>query len=245
MSGARAQRLSFLAMASTLPEEILDLIVDYLRNDRTTLKACCLVSQSWVPRTQRHLFARVEFCGIKRLSFESWMKIFPDPSTSPARHARTLTISGPALFAITSPDANAWLRSFHLVEQLVVDHAGLQDGKLSSFVRLRGLSSTLRSLGLSYPTIAPSEVSGLVCSFPLLDDLHLRSYWPTGGVGRWDAPLIPGGLCISRLTLTCHTAGDLESVINLVSRCSETLEFLCICCIRSRTFSPFSASIHR
>ena len=245
-------------MSSTLPEEILDLIVDHLRNDRTALKACCLVSQPWVPRTRRHLFARVEFDVIKQSSFESWMKTFPDPSTSPARHARTLMISGSALITITSPDASAWLRSFHLVEQLVVDTARHRDGKIS-LVQLCGLSSNLRSLGVTYSIVPPSEVFGLICSFPLLEDLYLSSYGPTRDADGWDAPLalpkftglrlyghipavtrrlldIRGGLCISRLTVTCHVAEDFESVINLASGCSETLEFLRIRCSRSGAF---------
>ena len=41
----------------TLVPDIFDLIVDHLRDDRKTLKACCLVSKEWVPPARRHLFA--------------------------------------------------------------------------------------------------------------------------------------------------------------------------------------------
>jgi len=52
-------------MSRSLPPEILDLIVDHLHDEPTALKACCLVSKSWVPRTWNHLFALVEFCVLQ------------------------------------------------------------------------------------------------------------------------------------------------------------------------------------
>ncbi|KAF9644814.1 hypothetical protein BDM02DRAFT_3067122, partial [Thelephora ganbajun] len=44
-----------------LPPEILDCIVDFLRDQPETLKQCCLVSKSWVSRARSHLFTNVEF----------------------------------------------------------------------------------------------------------------------------------------------------------------------------------------
>ena len=43
------------------PPEIFDLIIDHLQDEPITLKACCLVSKSWVPRSRMHIFAHVEF----------------------------------------------------------------------------------------------------------------------------------------------------------------------------------------
>ncbi|KAF9789198.1 hypothetical protein BJ322DRAFT_1000595, partial [Thelephora terrestris] len=48
-------------MLPYLPPEILDLVTDNLSDEPSTLKACCLVSKSWVPRTRKHLFASVKF----------------------------------------------------------------------------------------------------------------------------------------------------------------------------------------
>jgi hypothetical protein len=44
-----------------LPPEILDYIIDLLHDEPETLKRCCLVSKSWVPRTRKHLFADIGF----------------------------------------------------------------------------------------------------------------------------------------------------------------------------------------
>jgi len=82
-------------MLRSLPPEILDLTVDHLHDEPIALKACCLVSKSWVPRTREHLFARVEFRGTE-LPVERWKKNFPDPSNSPVHHTRTLLHSLPS-----------------------------------------------------------------------------------------------------------------------------------------------------
>jgi hypothetical protein len=80
-------------VAPSLPPEILDFIVDHLRDEPTTLKACCVVSKSWIHRTRKHLFASVEFRAPKS-HIELWKKTFPDPSNSPAHHTRSLSIRG-------------------------------------------------------------------------------------------------------------------------------------------------------
>jgi hypothetical protein len=106
-------------MSSSLPSEIFGLILDHLSHERTTLEACCLVSKSWVPWTRRHLFTHIHLRS--RKSVESWMEIFPDPSNSPAHHARSLRICSTATTPMTGSNARAWLRSFHLVVTLSVD----------------------------------------------------------------------------------------------------------------------------
>ncbi|KAF8877363.1 hypothetical protein BD779DRAFT_113803 [Infundibulicybe gibba] len=40
-----------------LPSEIFDLVIDQLKEDRTTLMVCSLVCRSWLPRTRHHLFS--------------------------------------------------------------------------------------------------------------------------------------------------------------------------------------------
>ena len=76
-------------MLVSLPPEILDLIVDNLRDDEATLESCCLVSKSWISRTRRHLFAHVEFESTE-CPIHLWMKTFQDPSNSPTCYTRRL-----------------------------------------------------------------------------------------------------------------------------------------------------------
>ena len=85
------------------PAEILDHIVDLLDGSRTPLGNCCLASKSWIPRTRKHLLADIRFRTAKSLRL--WKETFPDPSTSPARHAKALSIGGPQV--VTAADVEA------------------------------------------------------------------------------------------------------------------------------------------
>ncbi|KAL4246646.1 hypothetical protein ABKN59_008145 [Abortiporus biennis] len=42
-----------------LPQELTDTIIDFLHDDRNTLKSCSLVCHSWIPATRFHLFRRI------------------------------------------------------------------------------------------------------------------------------------------------------------------------------------------
>ena len=97
-----------------LPQEVRDHIVDRFHDDPETLKRCCLVSKSWVPRTQKHLFSTVNF---KSAYYPKWQKVFPDPKDSPARHTRTLTVDS----ALGSAEEIRWIQSFSRVERLIVE----------------------------------------------------------------------------------------------------------------------------
>ena len=229
----------------SLPPEILDLIVDHLHDEPTTLKACCLVSKSWVWRTRWHLFFHVEF-NTAESSFEKWMKVFQEPSNSPAHHTRTLSIFGPEVVAAASADRRAWIHPFRHITTLSVD---MKDTPGVSLVHLHGLSPTLISLGLFHPTIPPSEVINLICSFPLLEDLYLSSLRIEGDTDKWKVPPtspkltgslyvsgglgsvarrlldLPSGLRSTMLTVMGFVE-DVEPAMGLVSGCSATLKSL-------------------
>ena len=102
-----------------LPAELLDPIIDYLRDTRDALKSCCLVSISCVPRTQMHLFAKVTFKTSERL--QSWKTTFPDPSTSPARHTEYLSVYCPEAVTTADAEGRGWIPTFSHVVHLGLD----------------------------------------------------------------------------------------------------------------------------
>ena len=237
-------------MTSSLPPEILDLIVDHLHHEPATLMVCCLASKPWVPRTRGYLFVRVEF-RLYGPSLESWMKAFPDPSNSPAHYTRSLFLSCSKEIAVAIPDAHLWVRSFNHIVELTVEADGLND-RCVSFTQLHGISPTLKSLHLFFAP--PPEVLNLVCSFPLLEDLSLR--FSAYGAERenadeWSAPPtsprftgslllyysashitrklldLPGSLRFSKVSVFCPSR-DSDLTTQLVSKCSDTLESLLI-----------------
>ena len=249
-------------MSSFLPPEILDLIVDHLHDEPTTLRACCLVSKSWVPRTRIHLFNSLEFhlCGS---ALESWMETFPDPSSSPAHYARSLCLSRFKTITVAISDARPWILSFNHIVELEVLGIGAKHRSIS-FAELRGISPTLKHLHISNSLAPLSEVVDFICSLPLLEDLllhHVQCH-ALENTDSWDAPLIsprfngsllsscsdrdiarklldlPCGLHFSKIRVSCQIK-DCDLLGELVYACSDTLEYLDVDFYR-RAFSTAS-----
>ena len=234
-------------MSLPLPPEIFDLIIDHLHDEPATLKACCLVSKSWVARSRTHIFAQVTFDPTGS-SVRSWMKAFPDPSSSPAHHTRSLRIHN---LGTLPANICAWICSFRHIQELSVDHIGWEEPRGFSYVPLHGLSHTLKSLHLSTSLdTTTTEVMYLICSFPLLEDLSLHSTHE-GDTDRWAVRQtlpklsgslrlkgknrsiirqlleLPGGLHFSEIRVLCRVVEvDSGAITDLISRCSGTLETL-------------------
>lgn len=49
-----------------VPPELVDSIIDYLRDDHTTLASCALANRSWLARSRLHLFQDLRVDGSKR-----------------------------------------------------------------------------------------------------------------------------------------------------------------------------------
>ena len=236
-------------MSCFLPPEILDIVVDHLHEDPVTLKKCCVVSKSWVPRTRRHIFERVNFSA-RRPSPAMWAMKFPDPSNSPAHYTRTLTFAGINNIAADA-DVCRWIRAFHNVVHLRVTMAvgdWVVCGQMT-LVPFYGLSPAVRSIYLECVYAPPSEVFDLLWSFPLLRDIELISCNLVSGAGTWTTPLtsppltgslelhgwlaivprfldLPNGLNFTKITSGCSTGADFKLGMDLVSACSGTLEYL-------------------
>jgi len=233
-----------------LPQEILDYTTDLLHDEQETLKQCCLVSKSWVPRTRKHLFADISFSYTDHL--EKWKMTFPDPVDSPARHTRSLRISCP--WSVTAADAEegGWIQTFSRVVRLDIQaFTPDPDDWDLSLVPFHNFSPVLKSLRVVYYTLPRSRVFNLICSLPLLKDLYLieiaiyeTSYsgidfqpsalLPLTGTLELDShrmgPTVgrlldlPGDLHFRKLVLTWCSQEDLGWIMALVARCFDTLK---------------------
>ena len=251
-------------MSLSLAPEILDLIVDHLHDEPTALQACCLASKSWIPRTRIHLFDRVELYRTGS-SLESWAETFPDPSGSPAHYTRSLRLSNLEVTTVGISNTLPWIHSFNNVVELEVVGVGVKYHNIT-FTQLRGLSPTLKYLHIFHSLTPLPEVVDFIYSFPLLEDLSM-SYiqchdWEN--IDSWDPPPISpkfngslllncsdrgitrklldfqGGIHFSKITVSCHIE-DCDLVGELVSTCSDTLEYLNIDFYR-RAFSTASTA---
>ena len=172
-------------MSRSLPPELLDLIVDHLRNQPATLKACCTVSKSWISSSRKHPFAHIGLRPPKR-SVELWKQTFPDPPGSLAHYTHTMPFPQPSSAAFVNPGVVGWICSFRHVEHLFL--GVIRDDYGISPVQLHGFSSALRSLSLIHFAIPPSEVFNFVSSFPLLEHLALMMESNSGDTGKWISP---------------------------------------------------------
>ena len=174
---------------SNLPPEILDYILDLLHDEPETLKECCLVSKSWVPCTRKHLFADIKFNSADGL--ESWKKTFPDHSSSPAYHARTLWIGCPEVVTVGDAEEGGWIRAFSRVEQLVVRGNPTNVGDLESITLTpyHGFSPTLKSLRVFFNTLPNPQIPDLISTLPILENMSLvTNGFDIDDVFSFDAP---------------------------------------------------------
>jgi hypothetical protein len=237
-----------------LPEEILDHIVDYLHGAEDVLRNCCLVSKSWIPRTRWHLFADIAFPIVE--SLQSWKETFPDPSTSPAHYAKTLSVGCSEVVTAADAEEGGWIRDFSSVVHLEVGSQGPFASISSSLVPFHCFSPAVKSLRIAFPVLPFPQVFNLIFSFPLLEDLAVTSSYdgsdrpPTarplrspmltgsldlylrGGMDHFVRRLLslPGGIHFRKLTLTWLRGEDLPLTTGLAEECSRTLETLDITC---------------
>ena len=228
-----------------LPAEMLDHIVDHLHDTRDALRNCCLVSKSWIPRTRKHLFADIVFPGVNTL--QSWERTFPNPSTSPARYARTLFVGSSHVVVAADADADGWIRGFSRVEHLVLDSHSLF-ANLSSLIPFHGFSPDLKSLHITLAVYPSPRVFNLILSFPLLEDLAVSVRSPTAvGDGSDELPATaqPSNPPVFTGSLEVHLLGGMVPFARRLLSLSSGIHFqkLTLTCFREEHLSSIVALV--
>ena len=139
-----------------LPPELLDLIVDLLHDDHDALKACCLISKSWIPRTRKHIFVDIVF--VNKWDLKWWKDTFPDPSTSPAHYADTLFIECPYVVTAADAEAGGWVRGFSRVVGLMLDGSNRYVEE-SFLVPFHKISPILKTLHVYFDVLPLPQIS--------------------------------------------------------------------------------------
>ena len=152
-----------------LPQEICDLIIDHLYDDKSSLRCCSLVSRGWVYRSQAHLFYPLILWG--RL-WQRWFDTFPLSNQRIRPSVRNLILCLP-----THPFVN-FVRlqeypAFKNLAYLNIDGTGSSLYKSQQFPYTRcfgHLRNTLKTLALDYVALHPCIIVG----FPRLERLLVR-----------------------------------------------------------------------
>ena len=157
-------------MPSPLPPEILDLVVDDLRDELTALRACCLASKLWVSRTRRYVFVRIEFQRHRK----PHPPIVDEDLSGPFQPSRSLHAQShhPRSHCYCYCDYGPLDCAFCNIGHLGLG-AVLWNATRCSLLSLHALSPALRSLSTVHFSIPPTEILNLTCSFPFLEDLKL------------------------------------------------------------------------
>ena len=183
-----------------LPPETLDHTVGFLRNHPHTLKQCCLVSKSWVPRTRKHLFAEVRFSSGDRL--KSWKSAFTDPASPPGYHTHTLSVCR------TLEDAgdSSWLAGFPHVERLEFAFSVRSPIDIP-FAAFHQFSSSVKSLTVTpFVWYSHPHFFNLIYSLPFLEDLEFRG---------WDTPATQDELGGPQTAVSSLTSPALTGTLSL------------------------------
>ena len=91
------KRFRLEQMMEAVPQEIIDMIIDYLHNDRGTLLVCALTCTAWTPRSYHHLFHSISIGFISNPTlnkFSTLIKLLDNPHCTFAAHVRHLEILG-------------------------------------------------------------------------------------------------------------------------------------------------------
>jgi len=153
-----------------LPQEIYDLIIDHLHNDKLSLRSCALVSRGWAYRSQVHIFY---FLILRDERLRCWLDTF---SPSDQRiHSLTkclmLTLpanSSPGEFTRFPAYASAFKNLRHL---LINGRNSLHVSQQFPCIRWFGhLRNTLKSLELNSVAVNPC----IIAAFPRLEFLSAR-----------------------------------------------------------------------
>ena len=238
---------------SHLPPEILDHIVNFLHlhGKPETLKQCCLVSRSWVPRARKHLFADVEL--VTEHHIKAWKKAFPDPSRSPAHYTRNLVICCVEGVGTEDVQEGGWLHPFSRVVRLELNLRTMHNPTISLVPFLKFSPSVKFLCVFASGSLPHTQIFHLIHFLPLLENLSLAGR----KADEWDLPPpidfstppaltgtlqltlaegietvarrlldLPNGPHFRKLILSWRHEEDLRWMGELVVACSDALECL-------------------
>lgn len=240
-------------MSSHLLPEILDLVVDHLHADPETLRTCCLVSKAWIPRTRQYFFNLVK---IRSRSVREWRENFPDPLNSPARHVRSLSVDLTNPISDADVNTLLTFRNVSRLDVGTTDRDDQTlslvplHGFCPALESLRLSFSSLPSSEIFDFTCSFPILQDLM--FARCPTLILDSGTSILDSGTWNTPStsprltgsltlrlmgrirhftfrlldLPNGVHFRRIVVEWMVPEDAESTMDLVSRCSDTLESL-------------------
>ena len=174
-------RLVISPNAMSLPQELIDEILDYLplddEQDQQSLRNCSLVAKSWTNPSRRRLFKIVE---IGETNIQSWLDTIPPANNELLRHARSLYyITNAASWSDRQAKHRIdvlrdYLPSFHHLQHLSLSSMHIPSDISQQIEIFSAFRHTLSRLGFNCCTVTISAIVALINFFPNLHRLDLR-----------------------------------------------------------------------
>jgi hypothetical protein len=154
-----------------LPQEILDIIIDFLHDDKQSLDACSRVAQAWLHPARFHLFHRLT---LRPRMFVLAARLFSH-SPATAEYVRELRIEEPSLLdnLISTEMLLEMLQFFPHVQALHLNKIALMAPPLSTGV-LRWQHPLLHRLRLTLYSQSPPELFYTLALFSAVPVAELR-----------------------------------------------------------------------
>jgi len=200
-----------MAVLPSLPQELLDLIIDatYTSNGTTPLETLSRVSRSWRPRSQHHIFKklRLDYVAMRRIHSEFETSETTENTTSSQQqptvfsHVRKLRISARQ---ITSPENEPEghpleiLRFFTNVTSVRILDWDFREFETHHIARFLGhFGSTARTLKIRECYVDSEVLIFLTSLFPLVENLEVDPRYPCSSgsyrIQKSDRPLQHSG----------------------------------------------------
>lgn len=165
-------------MVPFLFPEIIDVIVDNLHTDKSSLRACGLTARTWLPSSRYHLFAKVTLRPSNILSFTKLLE-YPLNNIAPmVRHLaveletdKENTILGASLVLPLLPSITAHLRMIKSLSLARIDWSQCSPEILQNTLSNLGVVETLELNRVAVR--GPEGAVDLLCAFPLLKGISI------------------------------------------------------------------------
>ena len=183
LSAPKPTPMSSSATSAHLPQELVDTVIDELKNDIGSLRACSLISKPWVYRSRKYLFATVNLPTFLLRRWQDTIPTNPVELPDPHYHVQSLSLypsTGSAAFCIPETFVNH-LSSFTQVSRLTITNSlweewtnAFSDRALVSRY-FGGFGRTLRRLELTRVYLNMAVLEGLLDIFPWLEEILIFS----------------------------------------------------------------------
>lgn len=135
----------------TLPQELVDFIIDYLFDDSSALKACCLVRRQWLMPSRYHLFSCI--------SLDPSISLPMDPGQSISHEVAPLLESFMS-FINSAPECSFYIRKLRLGTALSRTAILISQSEFHKFYCITKRLSSLRSIHLLSLTFDSNDLEG-------------------------------------------------------------------------------------